>query len=196
LRYDELMSNLICGKEEPEDSQSNRAGAVEYPRALVGQADFSRRALYGFFLLALPLAAQPMSSRFYSVGATFQTYSHPELTGWAAVALPLDQARQNWSFSAYSVVPSAKPFRIRTATTTGFATQIKVLGPCRVFALAMGGFVTDGQNSSATGSVGPLGVCPLNHRATWQVLGAYLRTKTNLPGQDPPSYWLGIGRSF
>ena len=147
-------------------------------------------------VLTLPLAAQTMTPRFYALGAEFQTVSHPELTGFAAVALPLDQKRENWSFSAYSVVPSAKPLRIRTATTTGFATEIKVLGPCHVFALAMGGFVTDGQNNSATGSVGPLGVCPLDHRGTWSILGAYLRTKTNLPGQDPPSYWLGFGRTF
>ena len=151
---------------------------------------------FALALLAMPLVAQSMPAKFYSVGAEFQTYSHPELTGWAAVAIPLDQKHENYSFSAYSVIPGANPFRIRTATTTGFATQLKVIGPCTVFALAMGGFVTDGQNSSATGSVGPLGVCPLDHRHTWSVLGAYLRTKTNLPGQDPPSYWLGFGRTF
>lgn len=151
---------------------------------------------FALLLLALPLAAQSMPGKFYSLGATFQTVSHPELTGWAALAIPLDQKRENWSFSAYSVVPSAKPLRIRTNTTTGFATEIKRIGPCHVFALAMGGFVTDGTNNSATGSVGPLGSCPITRNHVWQVIGAYLRTKTNLPGGDPPSYWLGFGRTF
>lgn len=150
---------------------------------------------FALALLALPLAAQ-MPSRFYAVGSEFQTQSHPELTGWAAVALPLDEKRENWSISAYSTTPSRLPLRLRTATATGFATQIKSVGPCRVYALAIGGFATDGTNNSATGSVGPLGVCPLNHRRTWELVGAYLRTKTNLPGSDPPSYWLGLGRSF
>ncbi len=155
-------------------------------------------------LLALPLAAQTppapatvMPGKFYATGATFQTASHPELTGWAAIALPLDQKRENWSFSAYAVTPSkGSPFTLRTSTTTGFATQIKALGPCRIHALAMGGFVTNGQNSSGTGSVGPLGVCPAFKSKTWKIVGAYLRTKTALPGTDPASYWLGIGRTF
>lgn len=153
-------------------------------------------ARLALLLLTLPLAAQVPMGHFYAAGANFQTVSHPELTGWAAVAIPLGQKEQNWSFSAYLIAPSAAPFRIRTSTTTGFATELRVIGPCHVFALAMGGFVTDGTNNSATGSVGPLGVCPLDKRHTWNILGAYLRTKTNLPGKDAPSYWLGFGKTF
>lgn len=149
-----------------------------------------------FLTLSLPTFAQ-MMGKFYATGATFQTASHPELTAWAAIALPLDAKQENWSFSAYSVIPvKGPPITLQTSTTTGLTTQIKTIGPLHIFALGMGGFVTNGKYSGGSGSVGPLGVLPLGRRKTWNILGAYLKTTTNLPVKDTDSYWLGFGRSF
>jgi hypothetical protein len=148
------------------------------------------------FLLALPLAAQAPSQKFYASFLNFQQYTHPQLTGGAAVALPLDHARENWSFTSYDVIPrlADRKLTIQTSVRSGVATTIKTIGPCRIFALVDGGYATSGTGASAAIGGGFVGVCPIG-KTKFKILGATRILKTADPG-SPKSFQLGFGRSF
>ena len=149
-----------------------------------------------FAILSFPLAAQTPPAHFYATFLNFQQQTHPELTGGAAVALPLDSAQNNYSFTSYDVTPRliAKKFQIQTSVRTGIATQVKDIGPCRVFALVDGGYANTGDTASGAVGGGFVGVCPLA-KTKFKVLGAVRIIKTSDPG-SPKSYQLGIGRPF
>jgi hypothetical protein len=145
---------------------------------------------------SLTCLAQAPMGHFYATFASFQQQTHPELTGGAAVALPLDQKEQNWSFTSYDVTPRliGKVFSTQTSVRTGFATSVKDIGPCRIFALVDGGYAIAGNTASGAVGGGFVGVCPLG-KTKFKALGAVRIIKTADPG-SPKSYQLGIGRTF
>jgi hypothetical protein len=147
-------------------------------------------------VFALPLAAQTPAGHFYATFMNFQQQTHPALTGGAAVAIPLDQKEQNWSFTSYDVTPRliGKAFSVQTSVRSGFAAGIKDFGQCRIFALVDGGYATNGNTASAAVGGGFVGVCPIG-KTKFKVLGAVRIVKTADPG-SPKSYQLGFGRSF
>ncbi len=152
---------------------------------------------FALVLLSLPLTAQTMPSKFYATFANFQTISHPELTGGAAIAIPLDQKQENYSFTTYDVTPRLikNQFSIQTSVRTGIATSIKDIGPCRIFALVDGGYATTGESGSGAIGGGFTAVCPMFKLPSWKLLGGARIIKTAEPG-SPKSYQLGFGRSF
>ncbi len=159
------------------------------------------RSNYTFLavFVAFPLIAQtqPQPQKFYALFSNFQTISHPELTGGAAIAIPLDSKQENYSFTTYDVTPRliASKFSIQTSVRTGIATQVKDIGPCRIFALVDGGYATTGENGSGAIGGGFTAVCPMFKVPSWKILGGARIIKTADPG-SPKSFQLGFGRSF
>ncbi|MES2136982.1 MAG: hypothetical protein V4502_07990 [Pseudomonadota bacterium] len=143
--------------------------------------------------MALPLAAQ---GKFYMTGAVFSPAVHPELTGVAAVAIPLDSAEQNWSYTSYDVTPrkAARAFTFQTSVRTGFATQVKALGRVRLFALIDGGYAQ--LDNTAGGAVGGGFIASLAVSKTVKLLAAYRILKTSVAAGSPKDFVLAIGRTF
>ena len=193
-----LVLSILAHYSNPDGTPASEPFALTAEQLAQYQKLFATTAK--LFVLAVVLGrsaqAEPMA-RFYATGATFEQYSHPELTGWAAMALPLDQARQNWSFTEYDVTASReKPAALQTSVRTGFATQVKAIGPLRIFAIADGGYAT--ANNAAGGAVGGgfLGFLPLGKKKVWNLLGAYRILKTSVASGSPKFYQLGFGRTF
>ncbi len=144
-------------------------------------------------LFSLPLLAQ---GRFYMLGAVATPNAHPVVTGMAAVAIPFDKAEQNWSYTSYDVTAHLvnSIFTYQTSIRTGFATQVKTIGPIRIFALVDGGYAQ--VENTAGGAVGGgfVAVCPLGKN--WKLVPAYRILKTSVAPGSPKSFVLAVGRTF
>jgi hypothetical protein len=151
-------------------------------------------ALFALFLTLIPpLAAQ---GKFYLTGAVYSPGGRPAVTGVAAVAIPLDKPESNWSYTSYDVTPrkSGSAFTFQTSVRTGFATQIKALGPCRLYALLDGGYAQ--VDNSAGGAVGGGFIAALPITTNWKLIGAYRILKTSVAPGSPKDLVLAFGRTF
>lgn len=136
----------------------------------------------------------PKMGRFYLTGAVFQTVSHPELTGVAAMAIPLGGG--TWSYTTYDVVPTKLSGRItfQTSVRSGACTQTKQFWKILILACADGGIAQ--ANDSAGGALSFTIPAVVEISPNWRLVPAYRKTKTALSSDWTQEVILGIGRNF
>jgi hypothetical protein len=81
----------------------------------------------------------------------YASSNSPHFSGWAALALPVSQSAQAYSFTLYQAIPAGKS--VTVSTTTGLGTILRTL-PTKRGTLYLIGVATAGAATTSTATTG------------------------------------------
>lgn len=135
-----------------------------------------------------PVPACSKADSFYAAGVSLNRAATPNIAGIFAVAVPLtcdSNTFQVYSYTEHQIIPvgSGKNLTFQDATTSGFATPLKQIGPINIFAFGNIGVQTNGTAAQLASAYGAMAVFPLWKGSAWRgVIAAQKVSGTNIYG--------------